>query len=218
MPRTFFSSDSLYEFDRLIEREGGVRIAGVDEAGRGPLAGPVVAAVVVLDLDRAIPGVNDSKKLSARQRERLYSRITAEAVGFGVGVATVDEIDRTNILAATLLSMRRAVDALAAPWSLLLIDGNQPLRGLPDCRMRTVVGGDGRSASIAAASIVAKVTRDRIMAEYHERFPIYDFISNKGYGTALHCRRIREHGLCEHHRRSFCGRIMAQTELDFSEP
>jgi len=184
---------------------------GIDEAGRGPLAGPVIAAAVVLDLDKSIPGVNDSKKLSARAREKLFPRITGEARSFAVGEASVEEIDRLNILQATLLAMRRALESISVPWTLALVDGNQPVCGVPESRQKTVVHGDGLSASIAAASIVAKVTRDRIMKDYHTSFPMYDFLSNKGYGTAVHRQRILDFGLCEHHRRTFCENFAAQT-------
>jgi ribonuclease HII len=202
---------ALFNFDRSIAASCGGSIVGIDEAGRGPLAGPVVAAAVVLELDKCISGVNDSKKVAPHKREKLYDLIASGALAFGVGQASVEEIDRVNILQATFLAMRRALEAIAIPWTLALIDGNQPLRGLPDNRQKTVVRGDGLSASIAAASIIAKVTRDRIMKDYHPRFPMYDFLSNKGYGTALHRQRILEFGLCEHHRRSFCGNFVTPT-------
>jgi ribonuclease HII len=203
----------LYTFDRAIIAEGNGCIVGIDEAGRGPLAGPVVAAAVVLDTEKEIHGINDSKKLTAAAREKLYERIAAEARSCAVGMASVEEIDRLNILQATFLAMRQALEAITVPWTLALIDGNQPVRGVPQERQRTIVRGDGRSASVAAASIIAKVTRDRIMNDYHVRFPMYDFLSNKGYGTALHRQRILEHGLCKLHRRSFCRNLAAQTEL-----
>jgi ribonuclease HII len=207
------TSETLYAFDREIIQGGNACIVGVDEAGRGPLAGPVVAAAVVLDLDKTIPGVNDSKKLSPAARDRLYGRITAESRAFAVGEASVEEIDRLNILQATFLAMRRALEAIILPWSLVLVDGNQRIRGLPDHCQKTVVGGDGLSASVAAASVVAKVTRDRIMKDYHACFPMYDFLNNKGYGTALHRRSIADFGLCKHHRRTFCVKIMAARTL-----
>lgn len=203
-------SPALYSFDRFIAARGTMCIVGVDEAGRGPLAGPVVAAAVVLDLDKSICGVNDSKKLSPAAREKLFCRITAESPAFAVGEASVEEIDRLNILQATFLAMRRALEGIRVPWTLALVDGNQRIRGVDESCQKTVVGGDGLSASIAAASIIAKVTRDRIMKDYHQRFPMYDFLGNKGYGTAGHRQRIIEFGLCEHHRRSFCKNIVAQ--------
>jgi ribonuclease HII len=204
---------ALYDFDRAAAEECGGVVVGIDEVGRGPLAGPVMAAAVILDPGRVIPGVNDSKKLSAEARERCFGLITAAAVAHGVGSASVEEIERLNILQATFLAMRRALEAISPSWTLLLIDGNQCLPGIARDRQRAVVRGDAQSASIAAASIVAKVTRDRLMKDYHERYPMYDFSSNKGYGTALHMSRIREHGLCAIHRRSFCESLTAQTRL-----
>jgi ribonuclease HII len=209
---------NLYEFDRSIELNQRVLIVGIDEAGRGPLAGPVVAAAVVLDLENIIPGINDSKKLPAAKRELLYAQLTASARAWGVGEASVEEIERHNILQATFLAMKRALAAIKEPWSLALVDGNQRIPGIGDGAeasrtQRTVVEGDAQSASIAAASILAKVTRDRIMQNYHERYPIYDFYSNKGYGTARHREAIEEHGMCEIHRRSFCTQLVLQTRL-----
>jgi ribonuclease HII len=206
-------SVKLYNFDQAMAKSSNVCIVGIDEAGRGPLAGPVIAAAVVLDLERNIPGVNDSKKLAPSVREKLYDRIAAEARGFAVGEASVEEIDRLNILQATLLSMRRALEGISIPWTLALVDGNQPICGIQKTRQKTVIKGDGLSASIAAASIIAKVTRDRIMKSYHTCFPMYDFLSNKGYGTALHRQRILEYGLCKHHRRTFCESFVSQTVL-----
>jgi ribonuclease HII len=220
----------LYAFDKALQLGRGVRIAGVDEAGRGPLAGPVVAAAVVLDLDKQIDGVNDSKALSAARREALYDLITQSAA-WAVGIATHEEIDSINILQASLLAMRRALDGLApsaeaplAAWSLALIDGNVPLCGLAAARQQTLVRGDGTSASIAAASIVAKVTRDRLMCAYHDQYPGYEFALHKGYATQLHREKIRTLGLCGIHRRTFCEAInetdvetdVSQTSLDLS--
>jgi ribonuclease HII len=204
---------ALYEYDRIARNECSGVIVGIDEVGRGPLAGPVMAAAVILDPARFIPGINDSKKLSAKDREQCCEGIITGATAYAIGSASVEEIEEFNILQATFLAMRRALDALAASWDLALIDGNQLLPALPRERQRTVVKGDGLSASIAAASIVAKVTRDRLMKEYHGYYPMYDFSGNKGYGTALHCAMIREHGLCAIHRRSFCETIVAQTEM-----
>jgi ribonuclease HII len=201
---------ALYLFDRSIFTDYHGYIVGIDEAGRGPLAGPVVAAAVVLDLDKNIPGVNDSKKLSPAAREKLYSLITAGARSIGVGEASVEEIDRLNILQATFLAMRRALEAITVSWILALVDGNVCIRGVPESRQKTIVRGDGLSASIAAASIIAKVTRDRIMKDYHARFPMYDFLNHKGYGTAVHRQRIADFGLCELHRRSFCGKFLVE--------
>jgi ribonuclease HII len=198
-------TEQLYAFDKAVEICRLARIAGVDEAGRGPLAGPVVAAAVVLDLDKQIDGINDSKQLSAKKREELYGLIT-ETSAWSVGIALHEEIDSINILRASLLAMRRALDGLAqsAAWSLALIDGNVPVTGLPASRQQTVVRGDGMSASIAAASIIAKVTRDRLMLEYHNLYPGYEFALHKGYATALHREKIRLLGLCGIHRKTFC--------------
>jgi ribonuclease HII len=206
-------SGRLYDFDREMVKNNSARIVGIDEAGRGPLAGPVVAAAVVLDLDKSIIGVNDSKKVAPPVREKLYDRITAEARCFAVGEASVEEIDRLNILQATLLAMRRALEAITVPWTLALVDGNQLIRGVPAACQKTIVRGDGLSASVAAASIIAKVSRDRIMKSYHTRFPMYDFLNNKGYGTASHRQHILENGLCELHRRTFCENLVSEIQL-----
>ena len=214
----------LYAFDKAVESGRLVRVAGLDEAGRGPLAGPVVAAAVVLDLDKLIDGINDSKKLTAKKREELYGLITENAA-WAVGMATHEEIDSINILRASLLAMQRALSGLTSAWSLALIDGNVPLPGLASSRQQTVVRGDGKSASVAAASIVAKVTRDRIMQTYHDQYPGYEFAAHKGYPTSLHRERIRQMGLCGIHRKTFCEAIVetdvstdvSQTRLDLSQ-
>ncbi len=211
--------NDLYQYDVKLSTESGgvdaIRLAGIDEAGRGPLAGPVVAAVVMLDLhDSPIDGVNDSKKLTVSKRERLFDAIINTAKTYGVGVADQEEIDEINILRATFLAMRRALEAIGGLYDVLLVDGNQYITGVPRERQRTIVGGDAKSASIAAASIIAKVTRDRMMDGYHERYPQYDFAKHKGYGTKRHVEMIRRYGLCDIHRRSFCGKIIAtQTSL-----
>ncbi|MDR2578726.1 MAG: ribonuclease HII [Chitinispirillales bacterium] len=178
-------------------------IAGVDEAGRGPLAGPVVAAAVILDLAAPIDGINDSKKLTPARRDALYAQITSNAVAYAVGMAAPEEIDRVNILQATFLAMARAIEKLNARYGLLLIDGNQYIPTIPRGVQQTITSGDSKSASVAAASIIAKVTRDRIMAEYHEKYPLYNFAKHKGYGTKLHREMIALHGACDIHRRSF---------------
>ena len=198
----------LYRFDQDIEREGGVRVVGLDEAGRGPLAGPVVAAAAILNLAEPIAGVNDSKKTPEKKRAELYEEITAKAVAWGVGEASVDEIDRHNILRASLLAMQRALDSMGPVWSLALVDGNHYIASIPRGVQKTVVKGDGLSASIAAASIIAKVTRDRIMARYGEKYPQWDFPAHKGYPTARHRELIGNFGLCEIHRKSFCGKFV----------
>lgn len=177
-------------------------VAGLDEAGRGCLAGPVVAAAVILPPDGRLPGLDDSKKLSAAQRDRLFDRVYAEALAVGVGECSPEEIDRLNILHASLEAMRRAVLDLALAPDLLLIDGNQPIKN-PPCPQETVVKGDSRSLSIAAASIIAKVTRDRRMVDLDAAFPVYGWAGHKGYPTAQHYVALAEHGPSPHHRRSF---------------
>jgi ribonuclease HII len=176
-------------------------IAGVDEAGRGPLAGPVVAAAVILDEMRPIAGLNDSKKLTALRRERLYDEIRAKALCCSVAQASVEEIDRLNILQATLLAMRRAVEGLRLKPAKVLVDGNR----LPvlDMLAEAIVGGDALVPSISAASILAKVTRDRWCAELDQLYPQYGFAAHKGYGTAVHLAALRAHGACPEHRKSF---------------
>ena len=178
---------------------GGI-VVGIDEAGRGPWAGPVVAAAVIIGKDRSAEGINDSKKLSAKQRERLFDVILATC-RCGIGSASVEEIDTLNILQATKLAMRRAVEALGIVPDLALVDGNQP-PALP-CKVQTLVGGDGLSLSIAAASILATVTRDRIMCELARDYQGYGWESNAGYGTAAHQKGLASLGVTIHHRRSY---------------
>ncbi len=176
-------------------------VAGVDEAGRGPLAGPVVAAAVILDVRQPIAGLADSKKLTALRREKLFDEICAKALCCSIALATVEEIDRLNILQATLLAMQRAVAGLRLPPAKVLVDGNR----LPRLPMlaEAVVGGDGRVPAISAASILAKVHRDRWCAEADAQWPQYGFAAHKGYGTAAHLAALQAHGACEQHRRSF---------------
>jgi ribonuclease HII len=185
---------------RILARVEGL-VAGVDEAGRGPLAGPVVAAAVIFEKKRIPRGLNDSKKLSAAAREKLFDKIMQYAVAVGVGEASVDEIDLVNIRQATHLAMARAVRALSPAPVFALVDGNDP-PPLP-CPCETIVKGDGISASIAAASIIAKVTRDRLMLKLHEQHPEYHWDWNKGYGTEDHLHALAVHGATPHHRRSF---------------
>ena len=176
-------------------------VAGVDEAGRGPLAGPVVAAAVILDDANPIAGLADSKVLSPQKRERLHDEIRAKALCCSIGLASVEEIDRLNILQATMLAMRRAVEGLRLKPVKVLVDGNRlpPL----DVLCEAIVGGDAKVAAISAASIVAKVHRDRLCDALHEEFPHYGFAFHKGYGTPEHLQALREHGACPQHRRSF---------------
>ena len=189
----------IYE-SRLLKTMTGP-VCGVDEAGRGPLAGPVVAAAVILERGRIPKGLNDSKLLCEKDREDLFPRIMEMAVAVGVGEARVEEIDLVNIRQATHLAMARAVRALSVAAQFALVDGNDAPT-LP-CKCDTLIKGDGRSVSIAAASIIAKVTRDRLMARLHDEHPGYNWKSNKGYGTPDHYSGLRLHGVTIHHRRSF---------------
>jgi len=189
-------------FDAVF-RERAAVLAGADEAGRGPLAGPVVAAAVILDPAIEYPGLGDSKKLSAAAREKAFDLIAAHAVCWAWAAVEAPEVDRLNPLRAALLAMRQAVEALSTRPSLVLVDGNQhPELDIP---IRTVVKGDAKSLSIGAASIMAKVTRDRIMLDWHARYPQYGFDRHKGYGTAVHLAALRRHGPCPGHRLSFRG-------------
>jgi ribonuclease HII len=189
----------IYE-SRLLKTMSGP-IAGVDEAGRGPLAGPVVAAAVIFERGRIPKGIDDSKQMTPEAREELYVRIVESAVAYGVGEASVDEIDLVNIRQATHLAMARAVRAMTIAPMFALVDGNDA-PALP-CPCDTLVDGDARSVSIAAASIIAKVTRDRMMRALHDEHPGYGWITNMGYGTEEHLRGLEKHGVCAHHRRSF---------------
>jgi ribonuclease HII len=189
------------EFELEARRRGYRRIAGLDEAGRGPLAGPVVASAVVLPSRCHLVGCNDSKLLTETEREELYLAITRRAVGIGIGSATEEEIDRLNILEATRLAMRRALAGLMPQPDCLLVDAIS----LPQCALpiRSIIKGDALCMSVAAASIVAKVTRDRLMAEYHRQYPHYNFLSHKGYGTEEHLLQLAMHGPCLIHRRTY---------------
>jgi len=175
--------------------------AGVDEAGRGPLAGPVVVAAVILNPLYVVTGLNDSKKLSAKQRETLYPEIRDKALAWSIVEVGVEEIDEINILQATLLGMRRAVERLTPLPTLALVDGNQAPRLA--CEVRTIVHGDSLEPAISAASILAKVYRDHLMSAWHQRYPCYGFDRHKGYPTAEHLRLLRENGPCAIHRQSF---------------
>ncbi len=192
---------ALAAMEETFRAEGSRVIAGVDEAGRGPLAGPVVAAAVVLPEGIVLPGLNDSKALTPDRREDLFDRITATAVAWGVGIVDNEEIDCLNILQASLKAMRIAVGTLRITPDLVLVDGDRAPRS--GCREYMIVDGDARCLSIAAASIVAKVTRDRIMVDLDGRYPVYGFAAHKGYCVPTHVEAIREHGPCALHRFSF---------------
>ena len=195
----------LWVYEREAFAEGYQAVCGVDEAGRGPLAGPVCAAAVILPAGLVIDGLNDSKKLTDKKRRELYDVITQNAVSYGIAMAEIDEI---NILQATFLAMQRAIDKLDVRPDLALIDGNRAKDfGLP---VRTIVKGDSLSASIAAASILAKVTRDRLMEELDEAYPQYDFTVHKGYGTKRHYEALREYGPCPIHRRTFLKKLYGE--------
>jgi len=188
-------------FEEEVRSRGFRVVAGLDEAGRGPLAGPVVAAAVVLRPDGPLRGIDDSKKLSAARREEIFGLLSAKAGALGVGIVEAREIDRLNILKASLKAMELAVENLAVMPDFLLIDGIHSLN-LP-LAQRAIPKGDRRCFSIAAASIVAKVTRDRLMMAYHEKYPEYNFARHKGYGTKEHLEAIRRYGCCPIHRQSF---------------
>lgn len=189
-------------FEEQLTSKGFKAVAGIDEAGRGPLAGPVVAASCILPPDTLFDALNDSKKLTPKQREILFQKLTTNpGVIFGIGKASAKEIDKINILQATFLAMQRAVDAMEHLPDYLLIDGNRsPLFSIP---RETIIGGDGISLSIAAASILAKVTRDRIMIEMDEKWPEYGFKKHKGYGTKIHMEALKKWGPCPEHRMGF---------------
>ena len=191
----------LWELENELYAQGYSLLCGVDEAGRGPLAGPVCAAAVILPAGLEIPGLNDSKKLSEKQREALFEPIKAAAKAYGIAFATVEEIENLNILNATFLAMNRAISQLSSQPELALIDGNRNTGiAVPS---RCIVKGDSRCADIAAASVLAKVSRDRYMLEMAEKYPEYGFERHKGYGTKLHYEAIRQYGPCPIHRLSF---------------
>lgn len=197
------SSLSTLYFETQARQNGCEAVAGIDEAGRGPLAGPVVAAAVILPLEFDLPGLTDSKKISEKKRESLYPLICHQAVGVGVGVASAVEIDCINILQATLLAMQRALGRLQVSPDHLLIDGITPLP--VNISQQTIKKGDSRSLSVAAASVVAKVLRDRIMSSFDRQYPGYGFLKHKGYGTKQHRQAIASLGPCSQHRKSFGG-------------
>ena len=193
-------------YEKEAAQKGYSAVCGIDEAGRGPLAGPVFAAAVILPAEVEIPGLNDSKKLTAKKREALFPLIQEKAVSWSVAFATESEIDEINILQATYLAMRRACEGLSVPADYALVDGNRmPPLSMPG---ETIVKGDSLSASIAAASVLAKVSRDRLMLELDSLYPEYQFAKHKGYGTALHVDLLRKYGPCPIHRRSFLTKIL----------
>lgn len=195
-----------YEYEKAVMAEGFQTVCGIDEAGRGPLCGPVCAAAVILPLDCEIEGINDSKKLSEKKREMIFDVIKEKAIAYSAVMVDAKTIDEINILQATFSAMRKAVDSLAVKPDIALIDGNQK-PGL-EIEQRTIVKGDAKSISIAAASIIAKVTRDRYMRQVDEKYPQYKFAQHKGYGTKLHYEMIAEHGICPEHRKSFLKKIL----------
>ena len=195
-----------YEFEHKAHEDGFAVVCGVDEAGRGPLAGPVYAAAVILPDGLEELGINDSKKMTEKKREALFDIITDNAIAYGIGFATETEIDEINILNATFLAMRRAVEAMGVKPDLVLVDGNRkPNTGYEEM---TLVKGDAKSISISAASILAKVSRDRYMKDLAERHPEYKFEQHKGYGTKLHYEMIEQYGILPDHRRSFLKKIL----------
>ena len=197
-----------YLYEKEAAARGYTAVCGIDEAGRGPLAGPVYAAAVILPTGCDIPGLNDSKKLTEAKREALFDVICDRAVAFGIGSADEKEIDAVNILQATYLAMRRAVEALPVPCDFAMVDGNRmPPLPVPG---RTIVKGDAQSASIAAASILAKVSRDRLMLQYARQYPAYGFEKHKGYGTKDHYAALEAHGPCPIHRLSFLKKFFEQ--------
>lgn len=200
---THSNGEIMLEYESKAAKEGYRAVAGIDEAGRGPLAGPVVAAAVVLPFGLDIAGLDDSKKLSPARREMFFPIIMEKALGFGIAVVAHDVIDEINILQASRLAMKNAVEKLLPAADLLLIDGNQRIESV--IQQWTIVKGDSLSLSIAAASVLAKVTRDRLMDEYDAQYPQYEFKRHKGYGTRLHRDLIRAHGPCPIHRKTFRG-------------
>ena len=201
---------TLYEYDEAVRNDYSV-ICGVDEPGRGPLAGDVYAAAVILNKDIVIEGINDSKKLSEKKREKLFDEIIEKAESYCIATASVEEIDRLNILQATMLAMKRAVNGLSIKPDIALIDGNKTPE-LAGIKTHAVIKGDASSASIAAASILAKVARDRYMKELAEKYPQYRFEKHKGYGTKLHNELILEYGPSEVHRRTFLRKLLNEKQ------
>lgn len=197
---------NMLEIEDKLYSEGYNFVCGVDEAGRGPLCGPVVAAAVILPKDEYIEGVNDSKKLTEKKREKLYDDIMMKAVAVSIGISDVDVIEKVNILNATKLAMKQAIEKLSIKPDYVLIDGNKMID--INIKAETVVSGDAKSESIAAASIIAKVTRDRMLIEFDKKYPEYGFAKHKGYGTKSHIEAIQKYGLTDIHRPSFCKKFV----------
>lgn len=202
----------MLAIENELKAKGFKLICGIDEAGRGPLAGPVCAAAVILKADEYIEGVNDSKKLTEKKREALYDVIREKSLAYGICMVDCQTIDKINILQATMLAMQGAVKELAITPDFVIVDGNKcpelPMKSAP------IVKGDAKSASIAAASILAKVTRDRYMRELAEKYPCYGFEAHKGYGTKAHYAAIEKYGICEEHRRTFLKKILGEQNVD----
>ena len=197
---------NMLEIENELYAKGYNLICGVDEAGRGPLCGPVVAAAVILPKGACIEGINDSKKLTEKKREFLFDKIKGEAIAIGIGISDVDVIEKVNILNATKIAMIQAIKDLNVKPDYVLIDGNQKID--IDILMDTIVKGDSKSESIAAASIIAKVTRDRLLFQYDRKYPEYGFAKHKGYGTKLHIEAIKQYGITPIHRASFCKKFI----------
>lgn len=200
--------EHMKKFENEKREKGYKLICGVDEAGRGPLCGPVVAGAVILKKDEFIEGINDSKKLSEKKREKLFDEIKEKAIAVGVGIVYQEEIDEINILNATKKAMKMAVENLEVKPDFVLIDGNQNVK--LEMESEPVVKGDALSISIAAASIIAKVTRDRMLIEDDKKYPEYGFAKHKGYGTKAHIEAIKKYGLCPLHRKTFCKKFVEE--------
>ncbi len=200
---------TLNEFDEQFRTTSQFLLCGVDEAGRGPFAGPVCAAAVILPSDAVIEGLNDSKKLTEKKREALFPIICEKALAYSIAYASVEEIEEWNILNATMTAMRRAVEGLGVKPDHILIDGNKVPEGL-GASAQYLIKGDALSASVAAASVLAKVSRDRLMLELDKEYPAYGFAAHKGYGTKAHCDAILTHGVLPCHRRSFLKKLFAK--------
>jgi ribonuclease HII len=205
------ATNNKLHFESVLWQQGLHLVAGVDEVGRGPLAGPVVAAAAIFPPDFLLSSVDDSKRLSPEIREQLYPRIIASCTTYGVGIVSVDEIDQINIYQAAMLAMRKALSQLSPAAQHVLVDGHRPIPKL-DLPQTAIIKGDSLSFTIGAASIIAKVVRDRIMLDYHRQFPHYGFDGHKGYPTPAHIAALRQHGPCEIHRRSFHPKALRDLE------